>query len=720
MDGGAREGALEPSLSDAWEGTARGPLGAPDVPGVQVKLPNGTDQSNRPQTEEQPSTSSGGATSANALSLNNQLRLLLNAGGGLKGDAELEAYFKLCEKANTWDRRRALLAALQAASHEVLSAFVSQRGLHRILQGWLEEAIAATNAQCVSIMLTTLSRLPATKETLIQPCRLPTIVHSITKDTKVDSRTVSEARMIIAKWKKLFPSNKTKQQQAASSGPREAHKPTAAAETSKNGGNPSQQQAKPAKAPEAATAGQTQKRKSDSQLFEDVDVFAAQKMPDKQRESSSGARISNSTYERSTGAVKGTTRVRVVASNAALPQKDNKAQQPKATQVARVSANPLDMLGMNRGEEDNAAAQPAAPKRQRRIALSRASDPLPATATAADRAKAAADRVPDEAPREKKALPATKRKVIWADGWGPQTPPTHPEKLAAERTFLKDDPPSRASKDAVFDERARAALADAQQDISEAHQQFEMAARKQHFSEAQALKEFKAMVDQERREVEQRLRELRPLSPWSAPSRIPKEILVGLGERLQPARGGESTEVSNRKRVRHSLPPASHALESPEEPPPGSNVPIRPLHLIPKIPLSIEEAKSAQVARHRPVEQHQGSQPRVQSAGPRRMLGLHGLHGPGNHVQVHGNTQGSMVGARMPQASGRPGQMPLTHRPPGPGPGRNSVCMYFNSPGGCHRGDTCHFQHIPNGSGQRPMRKPTSGPPRGERRPMKR
>ena len=137
MDGGAREGALEPSLSDAWEGTARGPLGAPDVPGVQVKLPNGTDQSNRPQTEEQPSTSSGGATSANALSLNNQLRLLLNAGGGLKGDAELEAYFKLCEKANTWDRRRALLAALQAASHEVLSAFVSQRGLHRILQGWL-------------------------------------------------------------------------------------------------------------------------------------------------------------------------------------------------------------------------------------------------------------------------------------------------------------------------------------------------------------------------------------------------------------------------------------------------------------------------------------------------------------------------------------------------------------------------------------------------------
>ena len=673
---------------------------------------SGEQDADRSQTEERPSTSSGGAVSTNALSLNNQLRSLLNAGGGLKSDAELDAYFKLCGKANTWDRRRALMAALHAASQDVLSAFVSQRGMHRVLQGWLEEALAATNTQCVSNMLTTLSRLPATKETLIAPCRLPTIVNTITKNKKVDNQTVSESRMIIAKWRKLFPSKK--QQQTATSGPREAQKPTGGERAVADGVHMSRQQTKHAKVQEPAAMGKPQKRKSDlnNQLFEDVDVFAAQKKPVKQQETSTDARILISAAK--TGAMKGTTRVRVVASNAALPQAKAPQPQPKATQVARVSANPLDMLGMNRGEEDNATPQPAAPKRQRRIALSRAPDPLPAIATAAERAKAAADRVPDdEPPREKRELPPTKQKVVWADGWGPKTPPAHPDKLVVERTFLKDDPPIRASADAVFDDRARAALKDAQQDLQKAHQQFEMAARKQHHSEAQALKEFKAMEDQERREVERRVRELRPSFPWGIPPNIPREILDGLGKRLQPARGGESTEVSNRKRVRHSLPPASHDLESPEEPLPGSNVPIRPLHLIRKIPLSIEEANSAQVARHKPVEQHQGSQSRIQSAGPRRMLGLHGLHGPGNHDQVHGNTRGGMAGTMAPQVPGRPGQMPPTQGPRG-----NSICKFFNSPGGCHRGDSCHFQHIADGPTQRPMRKPTGIPPRGERRPM--
>lgn len=714
MDDGASEGSLEISLSDGGE---NGGGQARDVPSMDV-----VKGSKRPQADEQPSTSYGAADSSNALSLNNQLRSLLNAGGGLKSDAELEPYFKLCLKANTWDRRRALLAALHAASQEVLSAFVSQRGMHRVLEGWLEEALAAkTNAQCVSNILTTLSRLPATKEALIKPCTLPIIVNNITKNADVDSRTISESRMIIAKWRKLFPSKK-KQQLAASSGPHQAQKPKGAPGAVADGVKTSQQQTKPEKAQEQSEPGKPRKRKSDSnnnQLFEDVDVFAAQKRSANTQETSSDARKIISASTANTGAAKGTTRVRVVASNAALSQ-TNKSQQPKATQVARVSANPLDMLGMRQGEEDSATAPPEVPKRQRRIALSRAPDPLPATATAAERAKAAADRVPDDPPREKKVLPPTKRKVVWADGWGPQTAPAHPEKLIAERTFLKDDPPDRASADAVFDERARAAIAGAQQDLHTAHQQFEIAARKQHHSEAQALKEFKAMEDKERREVEQRVRELRPSFPWGVPPNIPREILEGLGKRLQPARGGESTEVSNRKRVRHSLQPASHALESPEEPPPGSNVPIRPLHLIRKIPLSIEEASSAQVARQRPVEQQQGSQQRAQSAGPRRMLGLHGLHGPGSNDRSHENTQGGMAGPGAPQASGRPGQVPPTHGPPGPGPRGNSICKFFNSPGGCNRGDTCYFQHIPNGPAQRPMRRPTSGPPTGARRPMRR
>lgn len=674
------------------------------------------------QTEQRRDGGSAVAIPTNAISLNNQLRSLLNAGGGLKTVEALQAYFQLCDKANTWDRRSAMLAALQAASDEVLSAFISKDGMRRVLQGWLEEALTATNTQCVSNMLTTLSRLPATKESLSAPCKLPNMVNRITKNTEVDQQTASQARMIIVKWRKLFPKKKP----STGVPPSEARMSAAPVNTGgvralADSGKIQGQKTNSAPSREASAAGKAQKRKSDSNngLFEDVDVFAAQRKPSKQAEAS-GTSVPSTSSKPGPNTTKGTTRVRVVASNAALSQAAPRAQ-PKATQVARVSANPLDMLGMSR-DDKSSTSQSAPQKRQRRIALVRASDPLPVAATAAERAKAAADRVPDEPPREKKPKPISKSKVAWADGWGPHTPPVHPEKLVEERVFLKNDPPIKAKNDAVFDGKS---FEEANQSVQKAHKQFEMAARKQHHSEAQALKEFKAAEDQERRDVEQRLREMRPTSSWRDVPNIPRDILVGLGESLQPARGGQSTEVSNRIRVRNSLPPASHALESPEEPPPGSNVPIRPLHLIPKIPLSVEEAKAAPVIRQKPVEQQKPQR----NVGPRRMLGLHGLHGTVGQTQPRHNSQASMTVPGVPQPSVRPSQGHLAQSSARPN-GNAAICKFFNTPQGCQRGDECFYQHIPNqglNSGiahpkpTQPMRRQTSGPPRsGPGRPMKR
>jgi hypothetical protein len=576
----------------------------------------------------------------------------------------LEAFFKLCQKANTWDRRKTLLRALMATSQAVLSSFVAQNGMYRVLQGWLEEALETDKTEFVSSMLTTLSQMPATQASLKSPCALGRIVNvSIPKNKSMDDRTISESKMIIAKWKKLFPESQKKKRPAD--------------------GQPGETQTKPAHKKKMEV---NLKDVKPSDGLEDVDFFAGQGKSSKRQNATRPAASATTTAT----AAKATTRVRIVASNAALPQQSTARVAPKATQVAKVSTNPLDMLGMNREPDSQPVAQPTPSQRQRRTVLARATDSLPlVAASAAEKAKAAAERVPDEPPREKRKTASNRRKVVWADGWGPETPPLNPQKLVAERTFLKTDPPCKASADAVYD--AEAVRAAGHQDLREAHQQFEMAARQQHHSEAQALKDFKAKEDQERREVEQRLSEIRPTVPWRDAPSIPDYILADLD--YQPARGENSVEANVRMQARSSLPAASYALDSPEEPPPGSSIPIRPLHLIPNIPLSIEEANITKTNRSRSAE----TKGATRQQGPRRLQGLHGLHGAASQASSQGSTQSSYPGRPVPQVPVQ--AMQRTQR--GPRPGGDVICKWFNTPKGCMHGDQCRFRHVVEGS--RPM-----------------
>ena len=652
------------------------------------------------------------------------------------------AFMRLCDEANTWDRRSTLLRGLTATSEAVLASFVAQDGLRLVLEGWLRAALESHETQFVPNMLKTLSLIPATLKALKSPCKLGQLVNSIVKNKEGahDQGTVAEARMIIARWRKLAPASsaaKTGTSAGAVKAPPAPSRVAPSEGPDPNGTRSSAGQEKSAvkserlsaasaaptapiarKAPVGAEPVEKAQKRLASKIaenpaatkrkaaasadgLEDVDLFAAQKRPLKRQEvpklASSGRPVSTEP------ASKTTTRVRVVASNAAQPQSATVAQ--RSTQVARVSANPLDMLGINRGTDKPQTKDHVPPKKQRRVVLAPgpSSSTLPLSATASERAMAAAASVPDEPPRERRQAPSIRRKVVWADGWSsPNTPPKHPEKLVAERTFLRNDPPIMAREDAVYDEEAAQA---AQAEMTE-YVEFGEKAMGGKKREAQALLDFKAKEDQERREVEERLRALVPTVPWRVAPDIPQSILAGLA--FQPGRGEASREVSERRYARGNLPPAPHGLDSPEEPTPGSNRPMRLLHLIPNIPLSVEEANAA------PVGATQAAQ--AASAQPRRMQGLHGDRGVQGVQGVQGGPNGKLP-MQMQMQNGVPAQTANGRRQWGAG--ANVVCKFHNTPRGCQYGDKCHFRHVDQASN--PMVRPgQGGGGKGGARPMMR
>lgn len=680
-----------------------------------------------------------------APSFDSELGRLLNGDGGVSRMDP--TFFDLCSKANTWERRDTILRALFATSEAVLSLFVAKKGMSLALEGWLQKALDSNEKHHVSSMLKTLSQIPATSAALMPPCKLGNLVNRIVKNktTVHDDRTVAEARMILARWKKLFPStakraaNATNQAVAANAGPLV---PRGASnldvgQAARDTGAPAKQE-RPAARPERATAASMAAAGAESKKLveelekgrgsgtaekpakrkamaadglEDVDVFASQKKPASRQEI---PKSKSSTPASKNAPILKTKRV--VASNAAQPQAPAPALRApqRSTQVARVSANPLDMLGINQSTDRTHTNDPLTAKQQRRVVLASAnrSSSLPVSASAAERAAAAAASVPDEPPREKKNMSSTKRKVVWADGWGPNTPPPRPEMLCTERKFLRTDPPINARQDAVFDQAAaQAAMEAGLLNPLQAHQKFEMAARMRDHSEAQALKDFKAREDQERREVEKRLLEITPSVPWMDAPGIPQSILADLS--FQPGRGEGSEEAKARPNARRHLEPAPRTLESPEEPFPGSNKPMRPLHLIPNIPLSVEEAAASQTS-----FSQANAASSTASGRPRRMHGLHGLHGH------HGQCNNGKMQSNVPvQQGGAPGQEAM--RPQyGPRPGGNEICMWHNTPRGCNFGDKCQFRHIDqasmpsNGRGQAvPMKRPFSS---AGQRPMRR
>jgi hypothetical protein len=578
------------------------------------------------------------------------LKQILSSDGGIKGADHVPALQKLFRLAEEWSQRKALLKVLQVSAPVPLKLLISKGGLLD-LEKWLTQAIAHNRPKFVAEMLSTLSYLPVTLESLRKPCEMGKVVGKLRKsDMGEDIR--AQARILVTKWKSLV---ETRTPVKSSTGP-----------------------------PAASANKPVVKQKVPQTGLGDADLF---NLKPQKKVAPPSATATNQ-------------RVRVVASNAAKSQiVDGK----RITSVAKVSESPLDALS-HHGSPQFVKPHSQAPSKPRTVltpantALSNQFSMLSGPLTAAQRAKMAADSVPDVSPRKKSKDAA--KKITWAAE----------KDLVSVRLFLKHQPPSMAAEDANPDDMTPA---DEPTSVSETHEEFEKAAKQQHFSEAQALKDFKAQEGLERKVIEERLHEMRPMVAWKDPPEIPRYIFEEYGK---AARGEESKEKEFRENQR-SVPNAEVISAtgvcppSPDEPPVGASFPMQPIHLIPKIPLSISEARKpipvpAVTPGHgvmqqqpRPIGMAQTGiraprQPQPMARGqqivqPRQipmtvkkfggpMLGLHGA----NKAQQATMPQNPLV--PRPQQIGPRPMMVSDNRP---------VCAYFNKPRGCIHGDKCKFSH---------------------------
>lgn len=623
---------------------------------------------------------------------------ILRSDGGVDGENKLPELIKLVDSATEWGHRRALLKVLHNSGTDLHKAFLANKGLIKI-EAWLDRAISEGRSKFVADTLSALALMPITLAALRKPSELGRMVGKLRK-SDFDQSIRSQARILIAKWKALAdikPSSSFNSQQ----------KPTATSAASHLASE------------SAKKLEPQQKTKSTQQGLGEADIFGS-----KQEKKPSNP----------TNAAQ---RVRVVASNAA---KSQIAGSKKSTSVARVSASPLDSLS-DQGYQQPARSQSQSPAKSYTPLLAPANTALAAnlaSLSASERAKLAAASVPEEPKREKRKLSSKKLR------WAPE------EELTAVRLFLKHQPPCKVSHDPNDDDDDEGALQDDKTDASSdiGHEGFERAAKQQHHSEAQALKDFKAQEEEERKVVEERLRTMKPGTVWRDPPMIPPDIFEECGT---AASGEESTERETRKKQHEGVPQVFYsniqqAPPSPAEPPVGASMPLQPLHLVPKIPLSVEEARmlasSRTVTAKKPHVVPMNGRLPVQGAIPARPpMTMQGLHPPKQQPQMpvrqpivqqrpHRPMASQKMqpmlglhGANKPQQS-QPMPAPALQRAPRPmlsnSQSTQNVCAYFNRPQGCIHGDKCRFAHVTvpseNGGNVATKRPPN---PQGEEGPRK-
>lgn len=606
------------------------------------------------------------------------LRDIIQPDGSIKGVQYVPQLSKLVNTAKDWSHRKALLKVLQASSASPLDAFISQGGLLK-MEIWIAEAIPDNRQKFIALMLSTLSHLPVTLASLKKPCELGKAVGKLRKLPDLDESIRSQARILVMKWKALIDTK------------------TLADNTPKM----------PSKATEGMTKPVPSSPKGPQAGLGDVDIFNVR--PQKKTVTGSSSQ-----------------RVRVVASNAA---KSQMMETNKSTSVAKVSASPLDSLS---GPDMPKQVKPPQASSRPRTVLTPATNGIPLMTghmTAAQRAKLAAESIPDEPPRQKRKQGT--RRITWASE----------DELVTVRLFLKNQPPCKASHDATLDD-----ISNKEEMKPENHENFEKAAKEQHHSEAQALKDFKAQEEIDRKVIEQRMLAMRPAVPWRDPPFIPKNIFEEFG---MAARGEESTEKVTRQAQTKGADAKVFTIESAppsaEEPPVGASMPIQPMHLIPKIPLSIEEARK--LASEKRVTIPMSSVGNMQGKQEQRKpIGIHppAIHPPATrqpppapiHKMIQQNHRpmasqkfgGPMLGLHGASKAHQPQQMtshtpvPMQQAGPRPIQGTDSrqVCAFFNRPKSCIHGDKCKFAHVrmapehapPPPQLKRPPPPPDGGAPR--------
>lgn len=243
--------------------------------------------------------------------------------------------------------------------------------------------------------------------------------------------------------------------------------------------------------------------------------------------------------------------------------------------------------------------------------------------TAAQRAAAAAQRVPspEPAPRRAKA-----KSVRWVEE----------DRVAAVRWFLAADPPAAVQQDADPD-AARAALVAAAAEgtqaaaiapgpgpsaaltsaPADAAPRFESAARLEHLSEASVLRAHRLQEDAELEEMAERLAGMLPVMAWRPPPGVAAAAAAaaagqGIAAGEESAEAGEALARREQSRTARAHYPRG-LLDCPacaEEPGDGwSRGEWEARHPPLRIPLSVEEAAAAAAAtRQAPPQQQQPPQ----------------------------------------------------------------------------------------------------------------
>lgn len=532
---------------------------------------------------------------------------ILSSGGGVAQERHVPLLLQLVKRARSKPHRIALLTVLQLSGGEVLRAAVAD-GLLLELQTWLSEFVAEGKQAMVQKALACLDKLPVTLASLQPPCELGKLVGRLRKHEGFGSAVIEPAKRLVARWKAMVDAAV----KSGAGGSSSSTTPTAAA-------------AKPAAAPAAkvvaapapvtaaatSTAAQLDRQSSGgaaAAAMEDGDIF---KSADRQRAGIKDAvpavkktvTIKTLTVEPTRGAKPAEGAPSSKQAGASSKAESGSSSGPAGaarTDVSKVSASPFAALsslgGMGSGVTVLGGGGSGG------LLGTPLSSLGTVASTAKERAAAAARRVPSPEPQPRKAK---KKRVVWLAE----------EALVGVRWFRKDDPPAAAQKDVDLTRAPAAPPVAAAREASPPG--FESAAKKEHLSEAEALRRHRQEEDEERSEMVQRLARMQPTIAWMSPvtndATAPAEVA---SMAAPPAAGEESTEAAAAAARRQQVPAALYAslADIPDTPAePGAMADhgvVQHLSTIPRIPLSLEEA----AARQQQQQQQQGQQLEAEQA----------------------------------------------------------------------------------------------------------
>lgn len=555
---------------------------------------------------------------------------ILSSNGGVAQERHVPLLLQLVKRARSKPHRIALLTVLQLSGGEVLRAAVAD-GLLLQLQTWLSEFVAEGKQAMVQKALACLDKLPVTLASLQPPCELGKIVGRLRKHESFGSAVIEPAKRLVARWKAMVDAAV----KSGAGGSSSSTTPAAAAGKAAAAAPAAKAAAAPAAKAAAAgsAAGQLDRQSSGggAASMEDGDLF---KTTDRQRAGIKDAVPSvRKTVTIKTLTVEPTRGVKPAEGAPASKQVEaggsgGGTAGAARTDVSKVSASPFAALGGLGGLGSGVTVLGGGGSG------GMLSAPLsslgPVMSTAKERAAAAARRVPSPEPQPRKEK---KKKVAWLAE----------EALVGVRWFRKDDPPSAAQKDVDLTKASAAPTATAAREASPPG--FESAAKKEHLSEAEALRRHRQEEDQERSELMQRLERMQPTVAWMNPlvndATSPAEVA---SMAAPPATGEESTEAAAAAARRQQVPAALYAriADVPDTPAePGlmaDHGMVQRLSTIPRIPLSLEEAALQQKQNQQQQQggasqqQHSAAAPEQQVPPPNSHQSQQQQHPPGGQV----------------------------------------------------------------------------------------